>query len=96
MGALSLPPSPFALRAFLLSAVCGHCIHLLPLLCFPDPTPPPSAPTQLSRTPFPPLLIQLFDNAGKARFQEESSSTSSREGYTMCSLLFAPYEVRCV
>eukprot|EP00903_Cladosiphon_okamuranus_P008939 g8555.t1 len=36
--------------------------------------------------------LVLFDNAGKARFQEESS-TSNREGYTMCSLLFAPYEV---
>eukprot|EP00752_Nemacystus_decipiens_P007263 g6501.t1 len=37
--------------------------------------------------------LVLFDNAGKARFQEESSTTSAREGYTMCSLLFAPYEV---
>ncbi|CAM9853071.1 unnamed protein product [Pylaiella littoralis] len=37
--------------------------------------------------------LVLFDTAGKARFQEESSTTSNREGYTMCSLLFAPYEV---
>ncbi|CAN0453409.1 unnamed protein product [Laminaria digitata] len=35
----------------------------------------------------------LFDNAGKARYQEESSSTATHEGCTMCSLFFAPYEV---
>ncbi|CAM9165558.1 unnamed protein product [Ectocarpus sp. 6 AP-2014] len=37
--------------------------------------------------------LVLFDNAGKARYQEESSSTSNNEGFTMCSLFFAPYEV---
>ncbi|CAM9104178.1 unnamed protein product [Scytosiphon promiscuus] len=37
--------------------------------------------------------LVLFDNAGKARYQEESSSASNREGFTMCSLFFAPYEV---
>ena len=36
---------------------------------------------------------QLFDNAGKARYQEESNSTATHEGCTMCSLFFAPYEV---
>ena len=41
------------------------------------------------------MTRQLFDSAGKVRFQEESSSSTGREAYTMCSLFFAPFEVRC-
>ncbi|CAM9871074.1 unnamed protein product, partial [Ascophyllum nodosum] len=37
--------------------------------------------------------LVLFDSAGKVRFQEESSSSTGREAYTMCSLFFAPFEV---
>lgn len=37
---------------------------------------------------------QLFDRAGKVRYLEESKSVVSKESYTTCSLMFAPFEVR--
>lgn len=40
------------------------------------------------------LCFKMFDSAGKVRFQEESSSSTGREAYTMCSLFFAPFKVR--